>query len=38
MSKSKSQVGKIGIVLMVIGMIIIYVDGGRLYVIVVVGY
>ena len=38
LSKSKSQLGKIGIVLMVIGMIILYTDGARLYLTVPVGY
>ena len=38
LSKSKSQLGKIGIVLMAIGMIILYVDGVRLTQIVPVGY
>jgi len=38
LSKSKSQFGKIGIVLMVIGMIILYVDGIRLTQTVSTGY
>jgi hypothetical protein len=37
-SESKSQLGKIGVVLMAIGMIILYVDGARLYLTVTVGY
>ena len=38
LSKSKSQLGKIGIVLMAIGMIILYADGIRLTQTVSVGY
>jgi hypothetical protein len=38
LSKSKSQLGKIGIVLMAIGMIILYADGIRLTQSVSVGY
>ena len=38
LSKSKSQFGKIGIVLMVIGMIILYADGIRLTQTVPAGY
>ncbi len=38
LSKSKSQLGKIGIVMIVIGMIILYVDGARLYLTVPIGY
>jgi len=38
LSKSKSQLGKIGIVLMAIGMIILYADGIRLTQTVPVGY
>jgi len=38
LSKSKSQFGKIGIVLMAIGMIILYVDGIRLTQTVPTGY
>ncbi|MEK0367423.1 MAG: hypothetical protein QQN45_05770 [Nitrosopumilus sp.] len=38
LSKSKSQLGKIGVVLMVIGMIILYADGARLYLTVPAGY
>ena len=38
LSKSKSQLGKIGIVLMAIGMIILYADGIRLTQTVPTGY
>ncbi len=38
LSKSKSQLGKIGIVMMVIGMIILYADGIQLTQTVPVGY
>ena len=38
LSKSKSRFGKIGIVLMAIGMIILYADGARLYLTVPTGY
>ncbi len=38
LSKSKSQLGKIGMVLMAIGMIILYADGIRLTQTVSVGY
>ena len=38
LSKSKSQLGKIGLVIMVIGMIILYADGIRLTQTVPVGY
>jgi hypothetical protein len=38
LSKSKSQFGKIGIVLMAIGMIILYADGIKLTQTVPVGY
>jgi uncharacterized protein YjeT (DUF2065 family) len=38
LSKSKSQLGKIGMVLMAIGMIILYADGIRLTQTVTTGY
>ncbi len=38
LSKSKSHFGKIGLVIMTIGMIILYVDGVRLTQTVVAGY
>jgi len=38
LSKSKSQLGKIGIVLIIIGMIILYTDGIRLTQTVPTGY
>jgi len=38
LSESKSQLGKIGIVLIIIGMIILYTDGIRLTQTVTIGY